>query len=225
MNTAKNAENKFKGAIFDLDGTIAYTLEDLKTAMNLMLADFGYPLQGLDGILAAINCGAHEFVRGCLPENVRDDDGKVDECHKVYSGYYSEHYNDTTYLYDGILETVLEMKKRGMKLAVLSNKGDEHTKAIVYKLFPEGTFDYVFGNRPDFPTKPDPKSALFVTANLGLTSSDILYIGDSNVDMETAGNAGFYPCGVTWGYRDRQILLETGAKTLVDEPRQLLDLI
>ena len=220
-----DSTKKFKGAIFDLDGTIAYTLEDLKTAMNLMLTDFGYPLQDLAGILAAINCGAHEFVRGCLPEEVKNDEAKVDECYKVYSIYYSEHYNDTTHLYDGILETVLEMKKRGMKLAVLSNKGDEHTKAIVYKLFPDGTFDYVFGNRPDFPTKPDPKSALFVTAEIGCTPDEILYIGDSNVDMTTALNAGFFPCGVTWGFRDRQILLDTGAKVLVDKPEEILDLI
>lgn len=215
----------FKAAIFDLDGTLAYTIDDLRTAMNLMLKDMGYPERSVQEIHDAINCGAREFVRRSLPQEARENEELVDQCHKTYAAYYDIHYLDTTYLYNGIAETVDELKTKGLKLGVLSNKGDTHTKKLISKLFPEGTFVMVLGNSGLFPTKPDPTSALYMAKELDVNPEEVLYIGDSNVDMETAKNAGFFACGVTWGYRDEKVLLESGADKLVYTPKQITDLL
>ena len=213
----------FKGAIFDLDGTVAYTIDDLMYSMNLMLADFGLPLVDKNGILAAINHGSHQFVRGCMPKDKQDDAELAEKCWKSYSDHYSHHFLDKTYLYEGLDTAIAEMKKRGYKLAVLSNKSDFHTNAIIGKLFPEGTFDIVLGHREEFPTKPDPTSALYICREVfGCEPEEVKYFGDSDVDMKTAVNAGMYPCGVSWGFRSVEILLENGAKKIIEKPEDVL---
>lgn len=214
-----------KGVIFDLDGTLAYTLEDLRTGMNLMCEEMGYPLRSTQDILDAVNCGSLEFVRKSLPVEVQGDEELVKKCHKSYSGHYTDHYLDKTVLYDGIENTVAKMKAMGLKLAVLSNKGDEHTVKLTKKLFGDDVFDHIQGYMPEFPTKPDPTSALYITEKFGLTPHEILYVGDSNVDMETARNAGFFACGCTWGYRSTDILIQSGAAALVNRASELLALI
>lgn len=214
-----------KAVIFDLDGTLAYTLEDLRQGMNLMLEEVGYPLRTTEDILAAVNCGALEFVRRSLPEEVRADEAIVDKCYKIYNKRYAEHYLDKTVLYEGMKETVLAFKNMGMKLGVLSNKGDEHTNGIVRKLFDNSVFDHIQGCLPQFPTKPNPTSALYIADKFGVKSSEVLYVGDSNVDMETARNAEFFACGCTWGYRSAQILIDSGASVLVSHPKELLLLV
>lgn len=215
-----------KGVIFDLDGTLAYTLEDLRTGMNLMCEEMGYPLRTTQDILDAVNCGSLEFVRKSIPEEFQSDEELVHKCHKCYSAHYTNHYLDKTVLYDGIEETVNTMKAMGLKLAVLSNKGDEHTVNLTKKLFGEDVFDHIQGYKPEFPTKPDPTSALYITREImGLEPHEILYVGDSNVDMETSRNAGFFTCGCTWGYRSVRILVESGASALVNKAEELLLLI
>ncbi len=214
-----------KAVIFDLDGTLAYTLEDLRTGMNLMLEEMNYPLRTTEDILNAVNCGALEFVRKSLPEEIREDEELVKKCHSIYSAHYSKHYLDKTVLYNGVEETVARLKEKGLKLAVLSNKGDEHTVNLTKKLFGEDVFDHIQGYKPDFPTKPDPTSALHIAKTFGCEPCEVLYVGDSNVDMETARNAGFFACGCTWGYRSRKILVQSGASVLVDKAEELLLLI
>ncbi len=211
----------FKAAIFDLDGTLAFTLEDLRTGMNLMLKEKGYPERSLDDILYAVNCGALEFVRKSLPEEHRTNEELVHECHDIYSAHYAKHYLDKTVLYPQIEETIKALKAKGLKLGVLSNKGDKHTKDIVNLLLPD-TFDHVQGYMPEFPTKPDPTSALYITEKFGCKPSEVLYVGDSNVDMETARNAGFFACGCTWGYRGKDVLIASGANVLIDNAKELL---
>ena len=110
-----------KGVIFDLDGTLAYTLEDLRTGMNLMCEEMGYPLRTTQDILDAVNCGFLEFVRKSIPEEFQSDEELVKKCHQCYSGHYTNHYLDKTVLYDGIEETVKTMKEKGLKLAVLTS--------------------------------------------------------------------------------------------------------
>ena len=145
-----------KAVIFDLDGTLAYTLEDLRTGMNLMLEEMGYALRTTQDILDAVNCGSIEFVRKSLPEEIQGDDELVKKCHACYAGHYTNHYLDKTVLYDGIEKTVLAMKTKGLKLAVLSNKSDGHTNDITRKLFPEDTFDHIQGFNPNSPQSPIP---------------------------------------------------------------------
>ncbi len=215
-----------KGVIFDLDGTLAYTIEDLRTAMNLMCKEMGYPERSVEDILAAINCGSLEFVRKSMPVEHQSNEELVKHCHKIYSGHYTQHYLDKTVLYDGIEELVHKLKNKGLKLAVLSNKGDEHTVKLTEKLLGKGVFDHIQGYKPEFPTKPDPTSALYITRDiLGLEPSEILYVGDSNVDMETSRNAGFFTCGCTWGFRTKDILVKSGASALVNKAEELLLLI
>ncbi len=215
-----------KGVIFDLDGTLAYTIEDLRTAMNLMCKEMGYPERSVEDILSAINCGSLEFVRKSLPEEIQGDEELVKKCHKCYSGHYTRHYLDKTVLYDGIAELVHTLKSKGLKLAVLSNKGDEHTVNLTNKLFGESVFDHIQGYKPEFPTKPDPASALYITREIfGLEPCEILYVGDSNVDMETSRNAGFFTCGCTWGFRTKDILIKSGASALINKAEELLLLI
>lgn len=215
-----------KGVIFDLDGTLAYTIEDLRTAMNLMCKEMGYPERSVEDILAAINCGSLEFVRKSMPPELQSDEELVKSCHKCYSGHYTQHYLDKTVLYSGIEDTIRAMKKKGLKLAVLSNKGDEHTVKLTKKLLGDDLFDHIQGYRPEFPTKPDPTSALYISREImGLEPNQILYVGDSNVDMETSRNAGFFTCGCTWGFRTPDVLVKTGASVLVNKAEELLLLI
>ena len=210
-----------KAAIFDLDGTVCYTINDLRTAMNLMLSEFGMPQRSVEDILSAINFGAREFVRRSMPEDAASDPELVDRCFKCYSERYSEHYLDTTTPYDGIPEVITALKKKGIKVAVLTNKGDAHAKALVKKLFGDA-FDIVLGNCDRFPTKPDPSSALWIASELGVAPREVLYVGDSDVDMRTARNAGFFACGVSWGYRDVPTLCSTGASGIASAPAEIL---
>lgn len=212
----------FKAVVFDLDGTLCYTIDDLRTAMNAMLCEMGYPTRTKQQIYEAINFGSREFVRLSLPEQLRGDEDEVTRCHKSYAAHYDLHYLDSTYPYKGIPELLAALRAKGLKLAVLSNKGDAHTKRMVASLFDEGLFDVVLGGSERFPHKPDPQSALWVASELGVEPREVLYVGDSNIDMETARNAGFFACGVTWGYRDRRVLTSSGATALVTDPTQFL---
>ena len=156
-----------KAFIFDLDGTLANTLEDLKTSMNAMLSKFDFPLMTIDDILKNINCGALEFVTKCMPKETQSDKKMVETCFVEYNKQYSLHYIEKTCLYDGIMDCLDALKKSGMKLAVLSNKQDSFTKKIISTLVGDGIFDTVMGHIEEFPHKPDPKSALFIADKFG----------------------------------------------------------
>lgn len=212
----------FKAIILDLDGTLAYTIDDLRSGMNGMLEETGYPLRSVEDILSAINYGSREFVRRCLPEEAGNDKEIFEKCFERYNYHYARHYLDSTHPYDKMPETLDVLKKKGYKLAVLSNKGHEHTVNLVNKIFPEGLFDIVLGNSGRFPTKPEPDSALYIATELGVKPNEVLYVGDSNIDMQTARNAGFFACGVTWGYRSADVLISSGASVLLSKPEELL---
>ena len=211
---------KFKGIIFDLDGTVADTGDDLSTGINLMLESFGFERKSREEILKHINFGAKEFVRGCLP-----DEKVLDEALIRYKRFYAEHYLEKTYLYDGIAELVEFLYKNNIKLCVLSNKHEDMTKRIVSELFKNNYFVEVLGGSERFPHKPEPDSALYLAGQMGLEPREILYVGDSDVDMKTAINAGMFPLGVTWGYRTENVIAEAGAKKIVHKPSEILDFI
>lgn len=211
----------YKAAIFDLDGTLAYTLEDLKCGMNEMLTICGYPLCSTERILENINGGAYEFVRHSLPLAVQDDHEVVERCFSVYVESYSKHFKDHTCLYDGIADCIAALSAAGMKMAVFSNKQHMHTTALIEKLFPDNPFALVIGQGA-FPHKPDPTGALYIASQFGVPPEEMIFVGDSNVDMATAKNAKMHPIGVTWGYRDRAVLVETGAEIICDTAEELL---
>jgi len=219
MYTAK------KYFIFDLDGTLAYTIGDLCSAMNGMLRHFGWRQITEEDALANINFGARQFVRGCMPAEYREDEALIDRAFAKYSECYAKEYLKTTHLYDGVAEGVAYLKARGAKMGVFSNKQDAQTKAICEKLFPADTFEIVLGNNGIFPHKPSPEGALYVAEVLGARPEEIAFIGDSDVDMRTAINAGMHPVGVAWGYRPKELLLSLGAETILSSLEDIKNLI
>ncbi len=211
----KTMQTKYKHFIFDLDGTLAYTIEDLRSAMNKMLRHFGWKEVTVEETLKNINSGARVFVAGCLPEEYQNDEAVIDKAYAKYSEFYSEEYVKTTKLYPCVAEGIAYLKSKGARLAVFSNKQDVQTKGICQKLFPEGTFEIVLGNNGQFPHKPSPEGALYIAEVLGASPDDIVFVGDSDVDMHTAQNSGMHSVGVSWGYRPKELLVSLGAEMII----------
>jgi phosphoglycolate phosphatase len=212
---------EFDAVIFDLDGTLADTLDDIAAAMNAVLAGRGLPGHEPAAYRLMIGLGLRNLVHEALPAALRDDETTA-ACLDEMVAEYRRHLLDRTRLYDGIAELVARLRDEQLGLAVLSNKADELTQRIVAALFAPGTFDMVLGARPDLPRKPDPTAALQVAARLGVTPARIAYLGDSAVDMRTAVAAGMIPVGATWGLRGRDELEAGGARLLLDHPLDLV---
>ena len=215
---------RFDGALFDLDGTLADTLEDLADAMNRVLGGEGLPEHSYAEYQRMIGHGIHRLVSAALPEGRRDEP-TMDRCFAQMMADYGEHSLVKTHLYAGVPDLLRALRVVGLRLAVLSNKADEPAQRIVAALFESGAFDLVAGARPDLPLKPDPAGALLIAASLGLEPGRMLCIGDSPTDMRTALAAGMIPVGVSWGFRTRDELVTAGASALIDDPLELLELI
>jgi phosphoglycolate phosphatase len=213
-----------KAFIFDLDGTLIDSLDDLADAVNLMLGQHGYPLQPREVFPQYIGDGVHKLVERALPESARDAE-TIAVCTADYQRHYEATWNVKTKPYHGILETLTALRESGMKLAVLSNKPHRFTLLCCEHFFAEGTFDMVLGQRSNVPRKPDPAGVIEIAETLGLTVTDCCYIGDSGIDMETATRAGMLAVGVRWGFRDEEELLAHGAQVLVNSPEELIQLV
>ncbi|MBQ7714713.1 MAG: HAD-IA family hydrolase [Clostridia bacterium] len=210
-----------KAAIFDLDGTLADTMDDLLTAMNGMLVELGFATRTRDELTRFINRGARYFVGRSLPDGSVPDfnDPLVDRALVIYGRHYAKCCLDKTAPFKGVPEAIEEIKAAGIKVGVLSNKQDAFVKETVEKLYP-GVFDTIRGQL-DLPEKPDPAPALAVAAELGAAPCECAFIGDSDIDMKTGVNSGMLPVGVTWGYRSEECLTEAGAKIIVRSPEEL----
>ena len=212
-----------KAVIFDLDGTLADTIDDITEGLNGMLTEYGFDTITREQTLNNINNGAFELVRRSLPKE-KQDDGFVSEAKRVYERYYSLCYCNQTHEYEGCTQALKSLQSNGVSLSVLSNKQDEFVKSIVDKLFPDVAFDFVIG-QGQFPTKPDPSAVNFIIDNLHFSTSDVVLIGDSNVDMITAKNAKISSIGVSWGYRSPEILMENGSSFIVNSPYEIADVL
>lgn len=213
----------FKGVIFDLDGTLVDSLEDLADSMNKMLQDNHLPTHSLTAYKFFIGKGILNLVRRALPETIQDE--------KAIMSYYNqmlEIYNENcivkTRPYEGIMDLINELQSREIKLAVFSNKADDFTKKIVQTLMP-GYFGMVTGLTIEAHRKPDPTGALKISEYFDMKPEDIIYIGDSDVDMQTARNAKMYAVGALWGFRTKEELMESGAKNVIAHPMDLLTLL
>ncbi len=213
----------FKVAIFDLDGTLLNTLDDLANACNYALNKFSFPTHNVEEYKKFIGNGIYKLVERALPNNKKDKE-TVEKVLKTFSDYYNEHMIDMTKPYDGIVDILDELRAKGIKLAVVSNKKHEFTIEIVKKYFGD-RFDIVFGHRENYKEKPDPTSVLEVIEKLNILKSECIYIGDSNVDILTAKNAGVKSVGVSWGFRGREELANEGANYLADNNIELLNII
>jgi phosphoglycolate phosphatase len=207
----------FKAVLFDLDGTLLYTLKDVADAMNKALVHFGYLPHPVDAYKYFIGDSNETAIRRALPESAHDPE-LIRKITTYSEELYDKCWGDNTYPYEGIPELLTELQRRGLTLVILSNKNDRFTKAMVKKILPAWPFEIVQGAIPEAPLKPDPTLALRIAKKLRIPPEQFLYLGDTNTDMQTAVSAGMFPIGCVWGYRTADELLESGAKLLIDNP-------
>lgn len=211
-----------KAVIFDLDGTLLDTLEDLTDSMNYALSIYGYKNITLEQARSFVGSGAERFLELSIP--MGKDTPNFDKCLETFKDYYSKHMENKTKPYIGILELLESLKQEGFKIAIVSNKFDAAVKAISPKYF-HNLIDVAIGESDQIQKKPAPDSVYMALKMLGCTKSEACYVGDSDVDAKTAQNAGIVFIGVSWGFRDKDLLYSLGAKTVIDHPSQLLDII
>ena len=215
----RNDKMRFSAYIFDLDGTLLDTLRDLANAVNYAMREKNYPERTTEEIRSFIGNGIRMLIKRAVPKDTSDKD--YDETLAIFTQYYLAHIADFTKPYDGIIEVVKKIKADGCKVAVVSNKAHEAAQKVVKSFFGD-MFDVVVGKMEKFPTKPAPDSVIYVMKSLGLEKDKCVYIGDSDVDVDTADNAGLLRIGVTWGNRDRCVLEEKGADFIADKPEDIL---
>ncbi|MBR3631491.1 MAG: HAD family hydrolase [Elusimicrobiaceae bacterium] len=194
-----------KLVIFDLDGTLLNTIADLAAATNQALVQLGFPMHKEEAYLQFVGNGIYKLFERALPEQNRsaEDIARVKE---LFVPYYNAHGTDLTVPYAGITELLETLQQRGIKLAVASNKYQAATSELIAHYFPTISFTAVYGQREGFPTKPHPMLVEKICQESAVSSADTLYVGDSEVDMQTAQNAGVQACAVTWGFRSLSLL-------------------
>ena len=209
--------------IFDLDGTLANTLHTIRDAVNMCMDHFGFPTLDMCRVKENVGNGVRVLIKKSVPQNIAENDGEIDRVLEYFKGCYLKTHDNIDGCYEGLLEVVYTLYDRGYKLAVLSNKPDALVKGIVKKLVREGTFSVAMG-QTDLPRKPYPDVPLMIANDLGCLVEDAYFIGDSEVDIKTAKNAGMHSVAVSWGFRDRCILENENPDTVIDIPEQLLEL-
>lgn len=213
---------KYKLAIFDLDGTLLETLEDLHDSTNHALVSQGLPPRTLDEVRRFVGNGIHKLIERAVPEGSSSE--TVEQVFEEFKTWYAVHCNDKTHAYDGIKEMLLALRKAGVRTAVVSNKADFGVQTLCKTYF-SGLLDVAVGQREGIRLKPAPDSVNEVLRLLEIRREDAVYIGDSDVDIDTARNAGMDCISVTWGFRRREFLLEHGAVILADKPENLEEII
>ena len=209
---------KYKLAIFDMDGTILSTLDDLANGVDYALRENGLPARSKQETRAALGRGVRFLIEQSVPDGLSD--AEISKVEEDFLKYYKVHSMDNTRPYDGIVELIKEVRASGIKTAVVSNKIDSAVKELCANFF-EGAFDVAYGERPGIPRKPDPKPINAIIDEFRLSKNEVVYIGDSEVDLLTSNNAKIDHIIVTWGFRDRAFLERNGAKNLVESMDQL----
>lgn len=207
-----------KAVIFDLDGTLLNTLEDLKESTNFALAYFGYPTRSLEEVRNFVGNGVRKLIERAVPK----DCSNTEECLEIFKKNYSENMYNHTKPYNGILEILKNLHQENLKIGVVSNKFDAAVKDLCQKYFGD-LVDIAIGQNDDVPKKPAPNGVLKAMKILGSDKTSTLYAGDSDVDVQTAKNANLPCIGVTWGFRDRENL--EGADFIIDCPDEILEIV
>lgn len=210
--------------LFDLDGTLLDTLEDLADSTNAALRQLGFPPHPTDAYRYFVGDGVTNLILRTLPEAHRDEP-TVARAVDLMRRLYGEHWADKTRPYPGVPELLDALVARGVKMAVLSNKPHESTLLCVDRLLPRWRFHAVIGQSKAVPPKPDLAGVRTIIAQLGVPAEQFLYLGDTNTDMATANAAGMFAVGVLWGFRPADELREAGARVLIARPTDLLDLL
>ncbi len=214
---------KYKGIIFDLDGTLLDTIEDLGDSMNEVLEILGYPTYNMDQYKIMVGGGFRGLSINCLPDGI--DEGTISKTIELFAESYDKKYLNKTKPYDGIDYLLDELVAKGIVLAVNSNKRNDYTNILTDKFFSRIPFVRVYGEREGLPKKPNAYTALEIWRDMGLRLDEILYIGDTKTDIETANNAGMDSVGVLWGFRDYEELSKYGASYIVSKPEEILELV
>ncbi|WP_206459155.1 HAD family hydrolase [Anaerovorax sp. IOR16] len=213
---------KFDTVIFDLDGTLLNSLEDLCDSTNAALKEMGYPIRTLDEIRIFVGNGVWKLIERAVPNHSSKED--VGRCFRLFETHYEKNKENKTRPYEGIVELLQALKKQGYKTAVISNKYHEAVCALTAHYF-GNFFDVSVGEKEGIPKKPAPDGIKTVLKSLNSDSQNAIMVGDSDVDILTAKNAGLKSVGVTWGFRTKELLKKVGADYIIDEPKALLDLL
>ncbi|MBP3579458.1 MAG: HAD-IIIA family hydrolase [Lachnospiraceae bacterium] len=211
---------KYQLAIFDLDGTLLNTLEDLADSTNYIMRQFGYPERTLAEVRNFVGNGIRKLLERSAPKGTSPEE--IDRMFEQFKEYYGAHCADKTKPYDGVMELLASLKKKGVRLAVVSNKADYAVKALCEQYF-QGYFDEAVGERIGIARKPAPDTVQEVLKNLQIEKAQAVYIGDSEVDVQTAKNAEMDCIAVDWGFRDKEVLEEAGAERIVSTPAELFE--
>ena len=208
--------------IFDLDGTLLDTLQDLAIAVNTVLKANGFPAHPIDAFRYFVGRGVNYMLEQALPEDQRDAE-KINKYVAEFSAYYAEHWADYTRPYTGVPELLKKLSAQGLPLAVLSNKPHDFTVQCVKQLLGDIPFAFVWGHQKMYPRKPEPDSALALADLLHSDPKDIMFVGDTSIDMQTATRAGMYAAGVAWGFRTVDELKANGARHIFYKPDDIQD--
>lgn len=213
---------KYKAVLFDLDGTVLDTIQELAITMNKAREMSGLTPQPLEQVRSMVGNGIRNLIKRSLNEDGTDVNPNV--VFNDFMAYYIEHCVENTFPYDGVQEMLSQLKSRGIKLAVVSNKADEPSVKLINHFFP-GVFDYVRGHREDTPLKPSPEVIYETLRALGVTANESVYVGDSEVDIKTADNSGMESISVDWGFKSHEFLAQHNAKLIVSDMATLTNIL
>ena len=223
--------NKFKMAVFDLDGTSANTLENLAFCANTVMEGYGLPPVEADKFRYFVGDGSKVQMQRLLGYHGRysgsgdsNEEALLEEVFAKYIAFLSDHCSERVTIYDGLPEVLQWLKEHGTVCVVFSNKPHEQAVKVIRDVYPEGTFADVLGQSDSYPRKPDPAGALMLADRFGVKPSECLYIGDTNTDMLTGRAAGMYTVGVLWGFRDRDELEKAGADIIISTSEEIIDI-
>lgn len=214
----------FEAVMFDLDGTLLDTLEDLGGSVNRVLANRNLPVHPLEAYRNFVGDGARMLVERALPREMRSEEA-IQTILEAFLDEYGRNWNVKTRPYPGVESMLDETVRRKVKIAVLSNKPHAFTQQCVRELLSRWRFDAIVGSNDRLPKKPHPAGALEVAEFLHVPPGRVLYLGDSGVDMKTAVAAGMYPAGALWGFRSREELVANGAEVVIEHPQEVVDFL
>lgn len=215
----------YKACIFDLDGTLTDTLESLTYSVNTTLKELGLGQITSTQCKEFIGSGARRLIEQSLQTAGDPEAKRIEEAMEAYGRIFKKYCTYHVAPYDGIVDMLQELKKQGVQLAVLSNKPHLQTKDVVAAFFEEDMFVKVYGQQEGIPRKPDPAVVYMILEELGVSQKECLYIGDSDVDMQTGCAAGVPTVGVTWGFRSKDVLASHGATYIVDKPEEIISIV
>jgi phosphoglycolate phosphatase len=213
----------FKAIIFDLDGTLLDTLQDLATSVNAVLKSYELAEHPVAAYRYFVGDGIDVLVQRAFPDGLVDEQG-LDVLVAAVKEEYAQHWSDQTRPYPGVAELLNYLEANEIPKAIFSNKPHEYTLLTVAKLLSDWTFSHIYGINANMPRKPDPHGALLIAEQLSLKPEEIIYLGDTDTDMQTAVSGGFFPVGATWGFRNPEELLAGGAKKLAARPEDVAEL-